>query len=170
MLAKIGYVIAGLLLIGVPGFLFSVALYPNRKSLGFWERTGVSIGLGILVVIYEVATLAKLKSMTLEPFLAMATGVGVTLGVMAIIRKGTGAVQEYIEEIRIGLAKIGGRIPKPVKKMEKPSAPIEQKCEACGEANPLDVVYCIYCGNPLKKPQESEKSDVQVQASDSGAV
>ncbi|MDH5443552.1 MAG: hypothetical protein OEX16_04525, partial [Hadesarchaea archaeon] len=77
MLDVLAYVLFGLFLLMVPGFLFTLVLYPRRESLDFWQRMGVSLGLGVLVLIYLGFVLVQpsLKMLTLVPFVLAVFGV-----------------------------------------------------------------------------------------------
>jgi hypothetical protein len=168
MLAEMSYVIVGILIVIIPGFLFSAVLYPERGSLGFWERTGASIGLGLLILIYEVAALARLKSMTLYPFLATVAGVSAVLGAAVVFRRGTEAIRQYLQELGRGSRWLQRRIPISVRLPRRAYAPRELRCASCGNANPPDVIYCIHCGK-LLEGEGVQKPDVQVQAGSGGA-
>ena len=70
MLEVIGYVVLGLILLMVPGFLFSTVLYPKRENLDFWARMGVSLGLGAMLAVitgYAIA-MPGVSTLSLEPF------------------------------------------------------------------------------------------------------
>jgi uncharacterized membrane protein len=64
------YVIPGLISIFVPGFLLGLLFYPGRGDLDFWERIGVSFGLGVLALVFISVILAQpgLKALTAGPF------------------------------------------------------------------------------------------------------
>jgi len=64
----IGLVIAGLVAIGVPGFLFSLVLYPKLESFDFLTRAGMSLGLGALLVLIEGYALARMQALVLGGF------------------------------------------------------------------------------------------------------
>lgn len=73
MLAEIGYILLGLFMLFVPGFLLTLVFYPKPEQLDFWERVGVSAGLGVLVLIYVGIVLARpeWRMLTLTPFVAV---------------------------------------------------------------------------------------------------
>ena len=90
MLDVLVYLLFGLFLLMVPGFLFTLVLYPRRESLDFWERMGVSLGLGVLVLIYLGFVLAQpgVKMLTLAPFILAVLGVCLLFAFIAYWRGG----------------------------------------------------------------------------------
>lgn len=176
MISELAYLLGGFLIILIPGFLFSITLYPQPRSLDFWERTGVSLGLGVLILLYEVSMLARLKSLTLQPFLLSVVVVSVFLSVGVFLRRGIRAMKEYFGVLWLGFSKIGKRIGR-TERVKKPLA-VETKpeqgvqCHACEGLNPPDVFYCIHCGHRLKEapstPPSGGEAHVQVQTGDSG--
>lgn len=64
------YVIPGFIAIFAPGFLLGLIFYPGRGDLDFWERVGVSIGLGALAMMFIAVILAQpnLKALRAGPF------------------------------------------------------------------------------------------------------
>lgn len=101
MLDIIGYVVLGIFLLIVPGFLFSLVLYPKRGSLDFWARIGVSLGLGLIILIYVAYLIARpeWKALQLTPFLGVTAGVCVALAIVAYIRGGAGVVLAYARAV-----------------------------------------------------------------------
>jgi predicted DNA-binding transcriptional regulator len=95
MFGTIGYILAGLIVILAPGFLFSVVLYPKAGSLDFWSRIGLSLGLGIMVVIYEAFITARLGALMLGPFLIATFVTCMILGILAYLRGGLGLILSY---------------------------------------------------------------------------
>lgn len=61
----------GAFLLFIPGFLFTLALFPKRKDLTPLTRAAWSLGLGVVVALYVGVALARpdLKMLRLEPFL-----------------------------------------------------------------------------------------------------
>jgi hypothetical protein len=196
VIAEIGYVVAGLLMIMIPGFLFSAALFPEAGGMDFWKRTGVSLGLGMLLLVYQVAVLARLKSMTTGPFITSVIIVTLGLTVAVYLRKGTAVVQAYVRSV-VDLARKIPSFPlfKKLPKIKRAPPKVEElvevappslECPACKHSNPPDVIFCIHCGRRLKeeeperKPPEKPEGeaspvkagerapDVPVQAGDSG--
>lgn len=184
MIVELGYVLAGLLVIMIPGFLFSVVLFPGIGDMDFWKRMGVSLGLGTLLVIYQAAALARLKSMTAGPFMVSVVAVTVGMGIAAYLRRGTPIIRMYVNGAfnlpkRIPKVRLPERIYRPrvkqkpeIQTAEKPKE--EKKCPSCAHPNPPDVVFCIECGKKLEVPEsekpaeKEEERDVQVQTSDRG--
>jgi len=132
------YVLFGLFLLMVPGFLFTLVLYPRRESLDFWERMGVSFGLGVLVLIYLGFVLAQpgLKMLTLTPFVFAVFGTCLLFAFIAYWRGGLGVAIIYwrwlmqkISRLRYARAlmqkirRLRPPKPKPVPPEEKPTQP-----------------------------------------------
>ena len=71
MLELVGAVFLGLFLLLIPGFLFSLALFPKRVDLTPLVRAAWSLGLGVVVALYAGVALARpeLRMLGLEPFL-----------------------------------------------------------------------------------------------------
>lgn len=126
MLVKILYAIFGFLLFFIPGYLLSRILYPKPEDLDFWERIGVSIGLGALIIALIVVILAQpaLRALRLAPFLG-----GVTLfcvfcvGILIFKRKGIS-----------GLLKLFKRS-KP-REPQEPQEPVEEEPPSEEEGSP----------------------------------
>jgi hypothetical protein len=96
MLETVGYIVLGLVLILVPGFLLSTVLYPKAGSLDLWSRVGMSFGLGIMLVIYEAFVIARLKALMFGPFLTATLITCGILGVLTYLRGGFGVVLTYV--------------------------------------------------------------------------
>jgi hypothetical protein len=130
-LEVVAYVIAGLLAVGVPGFLFSLVLYPKLGDMDFWMRAGSSLGLGAILILLEGYSLARVHSLTLGGFV-MSTAV--TSGILlagVYIRGGAGVVSAYWNGFIRGLRGlyqtklklVAGKIrPKAKPSSEKPQA------------------------------------------------
>jgi len=97
MLDIIGYVALGLFLLVVPGFLFSLVLYPKLESLDFWARVGVSLGLGALLLIYVGLFVARpeLRMLQFAPFAGVTLALCVALAILAYVRGGAEVVVAY---------------------------------------------------------------------------
>jgi len=82
-------VVLGLFLLLVPGFLFSAVLYP-KPTLDAWTRAGMSLGLGIMLLLYVGYFLAKpeLRLLDAYPFVLSVLGICAVLGVIAYFRGG----------------------------------------------------------------------------------
>lgn len=87
---EILYLILGILIFFVPGYLLSLLLYPNGKDLDFWERIGASFGLGALVITLIIAILAQpwLRALRLVPFLGAVILFCMACGAFLIYREG----------------------------------------------------------------------------------
>ncbi len=138
MLDVLVYVLFGLFLLMVPGFLFTLVLYPRRESLDFWERMGVSLGLGVLVLIYLGFVLAQpgVKMLTLVPFILAVLGVCLLFVFIAYWRGGleVAIIYEralvrkisrlrYVRALMRKISRLRPPKPKPVPPEEKPTPP-----------------------------------------------
>ena len=139
MLDVLAYVLLGLFLLMVPGFLFTLVLYPRKESLDFWERMGVSLGLGVLLLIYVGFAVAQpgLKLLEAGPFVGAVFGVCVVLFVLAYLRGGLGVLIAYERAtMRIFRKFVPRRPPKPPEP-EQPQPPQpEQPQERAPEQPP----------------------------------
>ena len=122
MLDVLAYVLFGLFLLMVPGFLLTLVLYPRRESLDFWQRMGVSLGLGVLVLIYLGFVLAQpsLKMLTLAPFVLAVFGVCLLFALIAYWRGGLEVAIIYERALMRKISKLRLPKPKPVPPEEKP--------------------------------------------------
>jgi len=125
MLDVLVYVLFGLFLLMVPGFLFTLVLYPRRESLDFWERMGVSLGLGVLVLIYLGFVLAQpgVKMLTLVPFILAVLGVCLLFAFIAYWRGGLEVAIIYERALMRKISRLRPPKPKPVPPEEKPTPP-----------------------------------------------
>ena len=104
MLEAIGYVILGIILLMVPGFLFSTVLYPKRENLDFWARMGASLGLGAMlaaIVGYAIA-MPGVSTLSLGPFVIAILIVTVVLAILTYVRGGFIVLSAY----KSGVSKI----------------------------------------------------------------
>ena len=101
MLDIIGYVLLGIFLLMVPGFLFSLVLYPKLGSLDFWARVGMSLGLGVMLLIYVGFFIAKpeLSMLQLAPFVGVTVGLCAVLAVLAYLRGGAEVALAYTRAV-----------------------------------------------------------------------
>ncbi len=127
MLDVLVYLLFGLFLLMVPGFLFTLVLYPRRESLDFWERMGVSLGLGVLVLIYLGFVLAQpgVKMLTLAPFILAVLGVCLLFAFIAYWRGGLEVAIIYARALVRKISRLRPPKPKPVPPEKKPT-PSEQ--------------------------------------------
>ena len=125
MLDVLVYLLFGLFLLMVPGFLFTLVLYPRRESLDFWERMGVSLGLGVLVLIYLGFVLAQpgVKMLTLAPFILAVLGVCLLFAFIAYWRGGLEVAIIYARALVRKISRLRPPKPKPVPPKEKPTPP-----------------------------------------------
>ncbi len=125
MLDVLAYVLFGLFILMAPGFLFTLVLYPRKESLDFWQRMGVSLGLGVLVLIYLGFVLAQpgLKMLTLAPFVLAVFGVCLLFALIAYWRGGLDVAIIYERALMRKISKLRQPKPKPVPPEEKPIPP-----------------------------------------------
>ena len=129
MLDVVGYVIMGLILLMVPGFLFSTVLYPKKESLDFWARMGVSLGLGAMLatIVGYAISLPGVSTLSLGPFVIATLIICVALGILTYLRGGFGVLDTY----KSGFSKIFRRqkpqqeLPAKVSEEPKPATPEE---------------------------------------------
>lgn len=140
MLDVIGYVVLGFILLALPGFLFSLVLYPNLESLDFWTRVGMSLALGAMLVVYVGYLLARpeLAALQLGPFVAGTAVLCVVFAVLAYFRGGFEVIIAYARAVRGIFRKFKlpkpPLPPKPEQPEEKPKEqPAEQPLEEKGE-------------------------------------
>lgn len=150
MLDVIGYVVLGLFLLIVPGFLFSLVLYPKLASLDFWARIGMSLALGVMLAIYVGYLLARPELAMLQggPFLGLTVGVCAVLAVIAYFRGGFEVIIAYTRAVVRFFRKF-----KPPKLSKPPiPPPSEQPQEEPKE------------GPPPEHPQEPQKEKLEERA------
>jgi uncharacterized membrane protein len=101
MLDIIGYVLLGIFLLIIPGFLFSLVLYPKLENLDFWSRAGVSLGLGAMLLIYVGFFIAKpeLRMLQPAPFVGVTVGLCAALAILAYLRGGAEVVLAYTRAV-----------------------------------------------------------------------
>jgi uncharacterized membrane protein len=101
MLDIIAYVLLGLFLLMFPGFLFSLVLYPKLEGIDFWTRAGMSLGLGVMLLLYVGFFIAKpeLKMLQLAPFVGVTFLLCAVLAVGAYLRGGSEVVRAYTKAV-----------------------------------------------------------------------
>ncbi len=94
MLEEVGYVIIGLILVIVPGFLFSTVLYPKKSSLDFWARAGASLGLGAMLAAIAgyIIAMPGVSTLSLGPFVTAILVLSVIMAVLSYLRGGLGVI------------------------------------------------------------------------------
>ena len=154
MLDKIAYVLLGLFTLMVPGFLFTLVLYPRKESLDFWERMGVSLALGVLVLIYLGFVLAQpgLKILTLVPFVLALFGVCLLFAFIAFWRGGLEIAMIYERALMRKISRLRPPKPKPVPPQEQPALPEEKPAPPPEERPPP----------PPQPPEEKRESGESV--------
>jgi len=110
----------GLFVLMVPGFLFSLVLYPRREGFDFWKRMGASLGLGVLLLIYVGFVLAQPGARMLEaaPFIGAVLTACVVFAILAYLRGGFEVVTAYKRAAVGAFRKLG-----PSKPPQQPPAP-----------------------------------------------
>ncbi|MGC8817008.1 MAG: hypothetical protein ACP5PX_04280 [Candidatus Hadarchaeum sp.] len=101
MLEAAGYVILGLVLVMVPGFLLSVVLYPKRGDLDFWSRLGASLGLGAIIAAFVgyVVSFPGLSVLSLGSFTMATLMACIFLAILAFLRGGSDVFSWYKDKI-----------------------------------------------------------------------
>jgi hypothetical protein len=170
---NLSIILLGVVLVFVPGFLFSVVLYPKAGRLDFWSRVGLSFGLGIVVVIYLAFFVARLDALLFEPFIAATIIACAVLGILVILRGGLELISAYGKNAFAFFMKIGSvgdkvirkfRLPKipklrkapPTPPEEKPPAPPEEKPAVPPEGKPPEEVAPPPKEPPEEKPPEEK--------------
>jgi uncharacterized membrane protein len=150
MLDVFAYVLLGLFLLMVPGFLFTLVLYPRRESLDFWERMGISFGLGVLVLIYLGFVLAQpgLKMLAPVPFVLAVFAVCLLFALIAYWRGGLEVAMVYERALMRRISKLKPPKPKPTPPEEKPAPPPEERPTPSEEPPP----------KPPQSPEEKRES------------
>lgn len=135
-MVEVLYIILGAITILVPGFFLSLLLYPKRDDLDFWERVGVSVGLGVLALILITVVLAQpgLKAMQARPFFGMVAALSV---VCITISYWTGGLKWVIDSLK------GARVPG----LQRLLGPLTRIAKSSGEAEE----------KPVEKPSEKEE-------------
>jgi uncharacterized membrane protein len=98
MLEAIGYVIIGLIMVMLPGYLFSIVLYPGRESLDLWNRVGVSLGLGAMltVVVGYIIAIPGVSTLSLGSFVAAALILSAIMAILGYLRGGLGVISARV--------------------------------------------------------------------------
>lgn len=140
MIGTIGYILLGLFMLFVPGFLLTLVFFPKPGSLDLWERLGVSLGLGVIVLFYIGVVLARpdWKLLRLEPFVGVVLAVCGFFAVAAYLRKGHAVVAIYGRHMVRAIHKPRPPAPPPAQPPAQPTGEQvkpaqEQKAE--GEGN-----------------------------------
>lgn len=99
---EILYVILGILVFFIPGYLLSLILYPGREDLDFWERIGTSVGLGALIVVLILTILAQpgIRALEFFPFLASIILFCAVCGFFITYRRGLDRLLEFLRRAR----------------------------------------------------------------------
>jgi uncharacterized membrane protein len=132
MIETIGYILLGLFMLFMPGFLLTLVFFPKPESLDFWERAAVSLGLGVLVLFYIGVVLARpdWKSLRLEPFTGMVLVVCGFFAVAAYLRKGHAVVAIFGRRVLRAIRKPRPPAPPPA---QPPAQPTEEQLKPAHE-------------------------------------
>lgn len=86
---EIAYLLPGIFIIFVPGFLLSFLLYQGPGRLDFWERFIMSIGLSALVDMLIVTILAQpsIKALRLLPVVSVVLLFSGACGLLLTLKK-----------------------------------------------------------------------------------
>ncbi len=142
MLQEIVNVIIGLVLIMVPGFLLSVAIYPKKGSLDFWKRMGLSFGFGLMLIVMEGYLIARLDSLLTGTLFLATSVVTATLIVFVYLLKGIDLILSYVHGalglvrgLFVNIRRLSGKLKRPAndKPKEVKEEPEETKEEAAPE-------------------------------------
>ena len=107
MLETLGYILLFLFMLFAPGFLLALVFYPKPGSLDFWERVAVSLGLGVLIIIYIGVVLARpdWKLLSLAPFTGAVLVVCGFCAVAAYLRGGMAIPAAYVRTVMHAIRK-----------------------------------------------------------------
>lgn len=136
----------GLFVLMVPGFLFSLVLYPRREGFDFWKRMGASLGLGVLLLVYVGFVLAQPGARMLEatPFIGAVLTACVVFTILAYLRGGFEVVTAYERAVMGTFRKLGPS--KPPQQPPAPQPPQQQPMPQPQPSQPEQV--------PEKAPEE----------------
>lgn len=89
MFQEIAYLIIGIIILFVPGFLLSFILFSGSESLDFWERIATSVGLSAFVDMFIITILAlkSFRALRLFPFVGSVLGFCAVCGGVIFFRK-----------------------------------------------------------------------------------
>jgi uncharacterized membrane protein len=91
------YVILGVILLMVPGFLLSTVLYPRVDRFDFWTRMGASLGLGTMLAVIVGFSIAMpgISALSLVPFVEVTAVLCIAFAVLTYLRGGFKVVSAY---------------------------------------------------------------------------
>lgn len=119
MLETVGLVLAGLFIVLAPGFLFSVVLWP-KGTMDVWSRAGVSLSLGLMLLLYNAFAMAKMGSLTFPSVFLTASALSIVLFIGSLERGGGELINGYVRGAGLLLRGIGAKVWKVAGKL-KPS-------------------------------------------------
>lgn len=96
MLTRIIYVLFGIIIFFIPGYLVNAIIYPEPKDMDILKRIGSSIGLSALIITLIIIILAHIGELKLIPFV-----IAVLIFCISCI-----AIQIYIYKGVTGLIKL----------------------------------------------------------------
>ena len=107
MLETLGYILLGLFMLLVPGFLLTLVFFPKPGSLDFWGRVAVSLGLGVMVLFYIGVVLARpeWKMLRLAPFTEVVLIICGFCAVAAYLRGGMTIPATYVRTVMHAIRK-----------------------------------------------------------------
>jgi len=126
MLETLGYILLGLFMLFMPGFLLTLVFFPKPGNLDFWERVAVSLGLGVIVLFYIGIVLARSewKLLSLVPSIEVVLVVCGFCAVVAYLRGGFAVVAMYKRRVMQVIHKPKPPAPPPT---QPPAQPTEEQ-------------------------------------------
>ncbi|MEM2192241.1 MAG: hypothetical protein QXG38_01340 [Candidatus Hadarchaeales archaeon] len=131
MLETIGYLLAGLFIVLVPGALFSIVLWPEG-SMDVWSRLGASVCLGFMLLLYTVWALASVRSLFFHTTFLAASGLSIGLFIISLLRGGGELIEAYargairiLRGARVKMGRVGRRLRQAKKPVPAPPPPSE---------------------------------------------
>ena len=134
MLETLGYIILGLFMLFVPGFLLTLIFFPKPERLDFWERAAVSLGLGVMALFYIGVVLARpeWRLLSLAPFTGAVLILCGFCAVAAYLRGGFAVVAIYKRRVMQVIHKPRPPVPPP----QPPAQPAEEQPKPTEERKP----------------------------------
>jgi hypothetical protein len=131
MLRTVGGILLGCFMLLAPGLILTLLISPKRGSLDFWKRAGMSLGLGVLTVVFigVILALPQFRMLRLAPFTGAVLSSCVVFGIFAYLRGGFEIPFHYLKAV---YKSIGRLKPAP----QVPPSPVETPAPTQGEKEP----------------------------------